>query len=213
MLDSNFSIQLEQVGKKFNYDWIIRNLDLNLFTQNSYAINGPNGSGKSTLIKLLSGHSSPSVGIIHFKQNDKNIDLNDVYKHVSIAAPYIDIIEELDIYELLDFHFKLKKLRKEFNHCHEIVDFVYLTKVKGKVIKNYSSGMKQRLKLGLAIATEAPILLLDEPTTNLDAAGIEWYRTAIDQYCKNQLLVIASNTDYDFDFCNERINIESFKKI
>ncbi len=211
MENHRFDIELISVGKKFRYDWIFKNINIRLSNDNSYAVLGPNGIGKSTLMKVLSSHLSPTVGSIHFKQNDQEIDINEVYKSISFAAPYIDLIDELDINELLKFHFSFKKLHREVPSIKECINLTNLTKIQNKPIKYYSSGMKQRLKLCLAMCTESSLVLFDEPTSNLDKQGIAWFQQMIDSFKKDRIVVIASNTEHDYEYCNQFFNISDYK--
>ncbi len=205
-------ITLEAVGKRFRYEWIFKNITKTFEGGKTYALLGSNGSGKSTLMKILSGHLSPSVGKIHFYTNDIKQDEDNIYKHISYAAPYIELIEELTLTEMIQFHIKFKPLSKTLR-INDLIAILGFQKSKNKEIRYFSSGMKQRLKLALAICSDSPILLLDEPTTNLDAQGVTWYRQLISTYTEGgiRLTIVASNILHDYDFCDETLNIEDFK--
>jgi ABC-type multidrug transport system ATPase subunit len=212
-------IELDNIGKRFRYEWIFKGITQTFEQGGSYAILGPNGTGKSTFMKLLSGHLSPSVGSISFTSfignKEKKLDIDNVYKHISYAAPYIDLIEEMTLEEIIGYYFKLKSLRKGLIN-KDLVDILGFEKSKHKQIRFFSSGMKQRLKLVLAICADTPILLLDEPTTNLDAQGVAWYQQLISENYKNtegvnRLLVVASNIEHDYAFCQKQLNIMTYK--
>jgi ABC-type multidrug transport system ATPase subunit len=205
-------IQLDNICKRFRYEWIFKNISTTFEAGKTYAILGPNGSGKSTLMKILSGHLTPSVGAVFFEINSKKTDIDAVYRYVSYAAPYIDLIEEMTLREMIDFHTRFKPLSSGLK-TQDLIELLGFPKSAEKEIRYFSSGMKQRLKLVLAISTDTPILLLDEPTTNLDAQGIKWYRQLIDRFAlsKNRLVVIASNIEHDFAFCSHQMNITDFK--
>ena len=205
-------IMLEGVGKRFRYEWIFRNIFKTFDSGNIYALLGSNGSGKSTLMKILSGHLSPSEGKISFYVTDKQQDEDSIYKHISYAAPYVELIEELTLTEMIQFHIKFKPLSNSLK-INDLIEILGFEKSKNKEIRYFSSGMKQRLKLALAICSDSPILLLDEPTTNLDAQGVAWYRQLISRFTEggNRLTIVASNIEHDYDFCNEMLNIEDCK--
>ncbi len=205
-------IMLEGVGKRFRYEWIFRNISKTFASGNIYALLGSNGSGKSTLMKILSGHLSPSEGKISFYVKDKKQDEDDIYKHISYAAPYVELIEELTLTEMIQFHIRFKPLSNALK-VNDLIEILGFEKSKNKEVRYFSSGMKQRLKLALAICSDSPILLLDEPTTNLDAQGVAWYRQLISRFTEggNRLTIVASNIEHDYDFCNEMLNIEDFK--
>lgn len=204
-------IILHQLGKRYNRDWIFRNIDLRFEAGNSYALTGSNGSGKSTLLQVLAGLIQPSEGNISFIYNadKKLIELDEVYQHVALAAPYLELIEELTANEFLDFHRSFKKLN---DSNQSILDSVQLTQAANKQIRYFSSGMKQRLKLAQAFFSETSILLLDEPTTNLDQSGIELYEKLIREQTRNRMLVISSNEPNEYRVCDTVIRVEDYKK-
>jgi ABC-type multidrug transport system ATPase subunit len=204
------NITLQQLGKRYNRDWIFRNIDLRFEAGNTYALTGANGSGKSTLLQVLAGLIQPSEGSIRFDYADgKSIELDEVYRHVALAAPYLEMIEELTAMEFLDFHRSFKKLNVS---NHAILDSVQLSQAANKQIRYYSSGMKQRLKLAQAFFSETSILLLDEPTTNLDQSGIELYEKLIREQTRNRMLIISSNEPNEYRVCDTVIRVENYKK-
>ncbi|HFA48954.1 MAG TPA: ABC transporter ATP-binding protein [Bacteroidetes bacterium] len=203
-------ITFQQVSKRYRYDWVFKNIDYSFEEAGRYAVTGPNGSGKSTLMKLLSGHLSPSKGKAVFFWKNKKVEAEDVYLHISFAAPYIDLIEEFTLLEILDFHQKFKPFQKGLA-SKNIVELLAFPKSKNKEVRHFSSGMKQRLKLALAICSDSSLLLLDEPTTNLDKQGVDWYLDLIENYLGNRTAVVASNIDVDYAFCGERLDILAYK--
>ncbi len=205
-------IILNNVGKRFRYEWIFKNMNVQFDGNNQYAVLGANGAGKSTLMKILSGHLSPTQGDIAFYNGNKKTNDEDVYKNISYAAPYIDLIEEYSLAELIAFHVRFKPFIQNFSG-EEVVDILNLSHTADKEIRFFSSGMKQRVRVGLAVLSNTPILLLDEPTTNLDATGIDWYIHLIEKYASpaERLCIVASNTPHDYGFCNVFINVETFK--
>lgn len=204
-------IELDSVGKRYKTEWIIRGLSLEVAPGQRYAITGPNGSGKSTLMKMLSGFLSPSKGQVSFSLDGRQLGVHEVYRHLSFAAPYIELIEELTLTEAIRFHrqFKATKPGMDDEAIYQLLGF---RKARSKQVRNFSSGMKQRLRLALALVTESPLLLLDEPTTNLDEEGIGWYRGLIARFGTGRTLVIASNAAVDFDFCEHKVYIPDYKQ-
>jgi len=204
------TITLSDTGKRFNRDWIFRHLDYKFLQGNSYAITGPNGSGKSTLLQVLSGSMTASEGTISWHQNETVIDVDHVFKHLSIAAPYLEVIEEMTAIEFLQFHHQFKQLLPDVS-IREIIAEIGLEKAVEKQIRYYSSGMKQRIKLAQAIFSQAPLLLLDEPCTNLDAKGYELYHNLIEHYAKDKTIIVSSNDVNEYSFCKEVISILDYK--
>ncbi|REG81674.1 ABC transporter ATP-binding protein [Algoriphagus antarcticus] len=203
-------IHLEEASKRFQYEWIFRNLSLDLSQGNSLAITGSNGSGKSTLLKCLSGAIPITSGKIDYLLDGKLISETDWFSYLTISAPYMEVPEEFSLEELLNFHFKFKKPLNGIS-SKEIIEQLYLTQHAAKPVGQFSSGMKQRLKLGLALFSDVPLIFLDEPTSNLDRKGIDWYQEMIKLYGKNRILVICSNEPREYEFCEQKIVLEDFK--
>ena len=205
-------IQVEALGKKFFREWIFRNMDYHFQSGKSYAITGPNGSGKSTLLKTLSGSLPASEGTIAYKGRNGSAISPDLWpRHIAFAAPYLELIEEFTLKELLQFHFSFKRTADDIFSTSALAEKMYLQDSLHKQIKYFSSGMKQRLKLGLAFFTKSDILFLDEPTSNLDFRGIDWYIAQIEEVKKGRLLIICSNQPNEYSFCDFVLDISSFK--
>jgi len=208
----NYKILLENIGRRFNRDWIFREVNYTFKSGSIYAILGPNGSGKSTLLQVLNGSLGPSVGTISYTCNEKPVEVEAVYQHLSIAAPYLELIEDFSLSEMIDFHFKFKSYKSGMNN-ELLTDILALPGSKNKLIKYFSSGMKQRLKLALAFCSDTPILMLDEPTSNLDTQGVDWYLSLVQKFAENRLTIICSNQLHEYSFCNESLDITDFKKV
>lgn len=204
-------VSLTDAGKRFNRDWIFRHLTYNFVTGSSYAIVGPNGSGKSTLLQVISGNMQPNEGRIEFFNSDKSLPVEEVYKQVTICAPYLELIEEMTLKEFLHFHQQFKPWLPGLE-IETIIQLISLDKAVNKQIRYFSSGMKQRVKLAQAIFSNTSVLLLDEPCTNLDEAGIQLYHALIAEYAKNKLVIVSSNDGVEYSFCKEKIDIVSYKK-
>lgn len=204
-------IALNNVGRRFNKEWIFRNLSTEFISGNSYAILGPNGSGKSTLLSVLTGSLTPSEGEISFS-SVKEIGIENIYKYISLAAPYLELIETFTLTEIIDFHFKFKNFAQGID-AKSLIALLGLEKSANKEIKYFSSGMKQRTKLALACCSESPILFLDEPTSNLDVQGVDWYRELVKNFTKDRLTIIGSNQIHEYEFCDKKIQISEFKQV
>jgi ABC-type multidrug transport system ATPase subunit len=204
------TIIFSKAGKRFNRDWIFRNVNLTFLPGRSYAITGSNGSGKSTLLQTLAGSMEVSEGKIEWLVNNTSIDASNIYSFLTITAPYIEVIEEMSAVEFLQFHQQFKPLLKNIS-ISEILKLIGLEKAATKQIRYYSSGMKQRVKLAQAIFSDAPLLLLDEPCTNLDVTGYELYHKLIKEYTKNKTIIVSSNDVNEFSFCEDVINIMDYK--
>ncbi len=203
------TIDLKNAGRRFNQEWIFRDLTYQFITGGKYAILGPNGSGKSTLLSVIMGNLSPSEGSISYFE-DREIPVDNLYKYISFAAPYLDLIEEFTLQETIEFHFKFKSFHQGMDE-DSVLDRLGLAKSQDKALKYFSSGMKQRTKLALACCSDTPILLLDEPTSNLDLQGIKWYKDLIHEFAVNRLVVVCSNQEEEYGFCEHLLQVTDYK--
>lgn len=208
--DPVLKITVRALGKRFNREWIFRNLTHTFESENFYAITGPNGSGKSTLLQVLWGQMPPTSGDFQWQQGDETISAENIYRHIAVAAPYMDLIDEFTLEEQIQFHFRLKKVYDNYTP-DEILDIIALKHVRKKQVGNFSSGMKQRLKLGLAFLTESDVLFLDEPGTNLDRQAFEWYLKMLKELNRRRVVIIASNQSSEYPSDAVMINMKEFK--
>jgi ABC-type multidrug transport system ATPase subunit len=199
-------ISLIGAGKRFNKDWVFQSLNVDFVQGQHYALIGNNGSGKSTLLQVIAGFTNLSKGTIEWA----NTDSQSIYDQISIAAPYLELVEELTTLEHFEFHAKFKSLTENLS-IQEMIQLIGLEKSTHKQIRYFSSGMKQRLKLALAIFSTTPILLLDEPCSNLDKEGYALYKQLIQQYAMQKLIIVGSNDPEEYAFCTQQINLMDYK--
>ncbi len=205
-------ISLETIGKRHQHLWTFRGIDYVFEEKTRTAITGFNGSGKSTLLQIISGYQQASEGKITYNYNSKEVASEKLFNLLSIGAPYIDLPEELSIAELIYYFTPFKEFQSGIS-IPAFLEISQLAHAREKSIKQFSSGMKQRLKLAMAILSDAPLLLLDEPLSNLDAIGVVWYKQMIENYASQKTIIVASNNIEDeIYFCRERININNYKK-
>jgi ABC-type multidrug transport system ATPase subunit len=205
------SVELNHLGKKFNKEWIFKDLSYLINANDKVVILGGNGSGKSTLLQVISGFITENEGTVTYKFHDKIIPVDKVKNYISLASPYIHLVEEFTLTEMIE-HTKIFKPFVKDLSTEQIIELIDLTKARNKLIKQFSSGMKQRLKLGVAILCDTPLLLLDEPVSNLDAKAIEWYKQLIANYSQNRTVIVASNAIQDeFFICDKQLNVTDFK--
>jgi ABC-type multidrug transport system ATPase subunit len=195
----------KDLGKRFNFNWLFRQLNLHAPEGSRYAVLGSNGSGKSTLLQIISGATLPSSGEIIWNYRGKSIDSEQIYQYTSLAAPYLELIEDFSLREHLDFHFSLKPMLSGFS-MEDLMRISNLETAADRQIRYYSSGMKQRVRLLLAVCSDCPLLLLDEPLSNLDEAGCNWYLDLIERFGKNRTIWVASNHQLrEYSFCESSI--------
>lgn len=204
------TIEAANLGKRFNREWIFRSLTRSFLPGNTYAITGPNGSGKSTLLQVLWGQVPPSDGTITYTRNGDAVPAEEIYRHIAIAAPYMELIDEFTLTELLRFHFSLRPLRNQIS-IPQLLNILYLEKAANEPIVNFSSGMKQRVKLALAFYTQADVVFLDEPGTNLDKQAFSWYREELARLPKETIVFIASNNPEEYPSSANQLYIPDLK--
>lgn len=199
------NIALKNIGKRFNKEWIFRNISYDFTIGNAHAVLGTNGSGKSTLLQIISGSASPTEGIINYTIPEELL-----FKKMAYAAPYLELPEEMTWKEAITFHNQFKSFIEGLSET-TVLELSGLTGSSDKQIRNFSSGMKQRAKLTLAILSSAPLLLLDEPTSNLDAHAVKWYQALVEKYRKDRTIIVCSNYNKDeYSFCTKELVIRAF---
>jgi len=209
------TIDLQNIGRRFNQEWIFRKVNYQFAAAENYAVLGPNGSGKSTLLSVLLGNLSPSEGEIHYQEECaagtiKTVPAAHIYQKLSFAAPYLDLIEEFTLLETIAFHFQFKRFYAGMD-ADSLLGLLGLAKSQDKALKYFSSGMKQRTKLALACCADTPLLFLDEPTSNLDTQGVDWYLGLIERFTAKKMVVIGSNQEFEYSFCRQLIQISDYK--
>jgi ABC-type multidrug transport system ATPase subunit len=203
-------IDANGLGKRFQRDWIFRGLTRTFRPGAATAVLGPNGAGKSTLLNTISGQLLPTEGTLVYSFGGQPVAVEDVPGYLAYAAPYLELLEDLTLMELLRFHTRFKPLRPGCS-LEELVGIMYLEKSRNQLVREFSSGMKQRLKLGLALYANAPLLLLDEPTTNLDANGVAWYQQHVRATRAGRTLLLSSNVPAEYEFCDEQLLVTDYQ--
>ena len=201
-------VKLQKLGKKFSRRWVFQNLNAIVPSGGKCAIVGYNGSGKSTLLQIISGARVASTGSVHYQMDKLEVPMDRAFKLISIAAPYIDIVEELTLKEFFEFHSKFKKMQMaiQYEEFKEVLAYSFRD---DQLLKSFSSGMKQRVKLAISILSDSSLVLLDEPCSNLDEQGRRWYRDLIEQFLGASTLVIASNDPFEYEMTEQKISLDS----
>lgn len=204
-------ISLQNIGKKFGREWIFRGVNHVFSAGKPTVILGSNGSGKSTLLQVVAGSLMQGEGILAYSLGGKSISQDEVYQYVSIASPYLELNDDFTLIETISFHGKFKRWRNGLNE-KQVLEISGLAHARDKQLKNFSSGMKMRVRLLLAILSDTPMLLLDEPCSNLDRQACEWYGKLVEENATGRTIIVCSNqVKEEYYFCTEELSMERYK--
>ncbi|MBI3193091.1 MAG: ABC transporter ATP-binding protein [Ignavibacteriae bacterium] len=177
----------------------------------SIIIAGRNGSGKSTLLKILIGVLTQTKGTISVFVDEKVVKKQDLFRSIGFVSPYLQMYDEFTAFENLDLYRKIRTINTSDEVLHSLLERVNLTQAKNQLVRTFSSGMKQRLKYAFALLHQPPILLLDEPTANLDSEG----KTIIHEIVKEQkqrgLVIVATNEPDERKWGDTVLKLDEFK--
>jgi len=208
-----YSLQALSIKKTFGRRLIFSGINLGLINNGIFGISGPNGSGKSTLAKILSGLISPSGGKVIHNYNSKEILPEKLHNYIGFLSPYLVLYDEFTASENFYFIAKIRGIPLDKNRIEGLLKQFLLYNRKDDLVKTYSSGMKQRLKFIFALMHSPNLIILDEPTSNLDEEGKQTVYKIIREESQNKIVIIASNEERDLLLCTERIILENFKTI
>lgn len=205
-------VALQNIGKKFGREWIFRGVDHVFLPGKPTVILGANGSGKSTLLQVISGSLMPGEGTVTYSHRGAAVAQEEVYRHVSIASPYLDLMDDFTLRESIQFHGQFKSWKNGLKEKN-VLELSNLAAAADKQLKNFSSGMKMRVRLLLAILSDTPLLLMDEPCSNLDQQGCQWYAGLVQEFAKDRTVIVCSNqVKEEYFFCTESLSIEDYKR-
>lgn len=200
-------VQLDNLSHKFKGNNLFSGLSHTFLPGSKTAIIGQNGSGKSTLLKIISGFLTPSSGSVFLSSSNTKIELDQAPSVISVCTPFLTLEDQFTLKETFDFHYKFKKIRNGLSH-EDFFKICFLENDLEKKVGDLSSGMTQRLKLALAMLTEAKLILLDEPCSNLDQKGKEFYTQLINSYTSEATVIVASNSvKEEIEFCSATLNL------
>lgn len=204
-------VTLRSVARNFGREVVFRGVDHVFAAGSRTALLGPNGSGKSTLLQVVGGALAPTDGTVEHRCDGRRVDPDAVYRRVAFATPYLGLYEDLSLRDALAFHHRLKPFRPGIAAA-DVARTAYLDRELDKPVRQFSSGMRQRLKLVLALLSDVPLLLLDEPTSNLDARGIAWFGDLLRDHLQGRTLLVASNrVDAETACCTAQLDVMAWK--
>ncbi|MFA6456737.1 MAG: ABC transporter ATP-binding protein [Bacteroidota bacterium] len=202
----------ENITKLYNRRMIIENVTFSLNEGISFAITGKNGSGKSTLIKILCGVLSPTKGSMELTVDGTLVPYPDYYPYIGLVSPYLNMYEEFSAEENLSFMARVRNLGPAAVERGEMLLKEFgIFEHRKKEVRFYSSGMKQRLKYCAALLHQPALLVLDEPSSNLDQYGIEAVRKFMTLQKQHGTLIFATNDRDDLQYADTVFSIENGK--
>ena len=208
---SNYTVEAVSLNKIFGRRLIFNNINFKFESNGIFGISGPNGSGKSTLIKIIAGITSPSSGMIIHNSNEETVIPEKLHNHIGFVSPYLVLYDEFSAWENLNYFAEIRNVPFDSAKVNYLLERFLLLNRKDDFVKTYSSGMKQRLKFIFALMHSPQLLLLDEPTSNLDTEGKEKVYSLLRNEAESTIIIIASNEESDLEFCSNLIQLEKFK--
>ena len=203
-----FKLSVKNLAKRFGALKVFSDINFELETGGSVAVVGPNGSGKTTLMMTLLAGLRPSKGEIVYQQDDRTLTDDEVRNYTSLVSPYLNLYDNLSAEENMKFFATVSGRNITGKRIDEMLNRVGLEGRGMNLVREYSSGMKQRLKYAVAILKEPPFLFLDEPTSNLDDDGKKIVRGIVEEYRDRSIIVIATNEQEEYDLAGQlcRVN-------
>lgn len=208
---TNYSLEAISLNKAFGRRLIFEDINFNYNVNGIYGISGYNGSGKSTLVKIIAGIIAPSSGKIIHTDNTKEISPEELHNYIGFVSPYLVLYDEFSAWENLWYFSKIRDVAFNTDKINDLLDKFLLLNRKDDYVKTYSSGMKQRLKFIFALMHSPKLLILDEPTSNLDNEGKEKVYNILNKEAESSVIIIASNEDSDLELCSSRLQLENYK--
>lgn len=199
-------LQAAGIGKTFNRRKIFADIALAARATDAISITGRNGSGKSTLMKIIAGVLAPTSGTLSLRIGEEEIAAAERHRYIGFVSPYLQLYDEFSGVENLELFCQVRGIEADI---HALLADVNLAARKNDFVRTYSSGMRQRLKYAFALIHRPPVLLLDEPTSNLDAEGKETVRRIIQEQRRSGIVVIATNDEEDRALCNQEVHLDA----
>lgn len=200
-------VRLEKLSRSFGAQQVLRDVNHHIAEGTAHAVLGGNGSGKSTLLRLVQGSLTPSSGKVVYLQNGKEAQPDKLPYIISLAGPYLELIEELTAFEFLSFYEKFRPFLQNIDP-KQLLEIAMLTEAADKEIRHFSSGMRQRLRLAVAMLSQSSLILLDEPSSNLDPRGVGWYQQLVENYRQGRTMLVGSNfQEEEIFFCDHQLEI------
>ncbi len=208
---TNYSVEATGLNKSFGRRLIFNDLEFKFNKAGVYGVSGPNGSGKSTLVKIIAGIIAPSKGKIIHNLDNKLIAEEQLHNYIGFVSPYLVLYEEFSTYENLNLFAEIRGIKFNKERVDYLLNKFLLFNRKEDLLKTYSSGMKQRVKFIFALMHSPLLIILDEPTSNLDDEGKNSVYELVKEEGEKNIVLIASNEKSDIELCGDIVYLEKYK--
>jgi len=204
----NLRLQADGIKKVFNRRIIFEDVSFAIEQQQTLLITGRNGSGKSTLVKILADILSPTSGNVSITSGEKT-NSTPRFSMIGLVSPYLQMYDEFSAEENIRYALAIRGSADDLPSIHALLKKVFLFNRKDDAVRTFSSGMKQRMKYAFALAHDPPILILDEPTSNLDTEGTAMVKQIMQEQREKGILVIATNDLSDVDSFDLQVDLNA----
>jgi len=195
------------IRKEFDRRVVFRDVTFAVGAGETLLITGRNGSGKSTLVKIICGVLTPTAGTLTLEAGGK--PAGDPHRHAGLVAPYVQMFEEFSPLENLQIGAGLRGSRFDGARASALLARVGLAGRINDPVRTFSSGMKQRVKYAFALQHEPALLVLDEPTANLDDEGVALARAVMAEQRARGALVVATNDPGDVETFERSVDLNA----
>lgn len=201
-------VEFDRIVKRFGSRTVLSNVSGSVRPGRVVVVTGPNGSGKSTLLNILAGALRPSTGTVRYLDGEAEVERPHWFERLGVAAPDMAVYEELSALENLSFFARLRGVDDSPGRLASLLERLGLAaRDQRRPVATYSSGMKQRVKLAQAVIHEPPVLLLDEPSSNLDQSGHEATADLVARFRSSGAVAVATNDPREVAWGDAQISL------
>ena len=211
-----YAIEIDQVTKQFKSVFAVKNLSLKIKKNSIYGLLGPNGCGKSTTMGMILGLVTPSNGKIKVLNLEMEKNRAALLQKMNFISPFIDLPKKLTVEQNLKVFGNLYDVKNLKNKIPEILEDLKIQKLRTRLVGELSSGQKNRVSLAKALINDPEVLLLDEPTANLDPDVADYVLNYLKDYSqkKNTTLLFASHNMREVErICDQVVLMRSGKVV
>ncbi|MEW5798688.1 MAG: ABC transporter ATP-binding protein [Bacteroidota bacterium] len=199
-------ICVEHITKRYGKFTAVNDVSLIVNKGEVFAFLGPNGSGKTTTMKTIVGLNIPTEGRVLINGIDIHKKPKEAKQFISYLPQRVVFSENLTAREVIRFYGSMRKLSKEC--ADKALADAHFNGFSDKAVSEFSGGMIQRLGLAVVSMPDAPILLLDEPTANLDPHGVKRFREfVLEQKAKGKTIIFSTHLLAEVEQLADRVGI------